>query len=147
MRTVTVHTQVTSLPDPEVLRARCRALALLDALMDNGSGDQYAIAFDPAGVFLHGFGHECAATPPLLHGGKVCPAMVKLPVHSMGYVHSMVLWGKRTGMAVAYGALVGVVSRLWEDTWSESLSFGISMAVLMLGIFSATDIRKRAGKN
>ncbi|MFE7673896.1 hypothetical protein ACFU5N_16965 [Streptomyces albidoflavus] len=47
----------------------------------------------------------------------------------------MVLWGKRTGMAVAYGALVGVVSRLWEDTWSESLSFGISMAVLMLGIF------------
>ncbi|MFU2340991.1 hypothetical protein [Streptomyces albidoflavus] len=31
--------------------------------MDNGSGDQYAIAFDPAGVFLHGFDHECAATP------------------------------------------------------------------------------------
>ncbi|WP_158698050.1 MULTISPECIES: hypothetical protein [unclassified Streptomyces] len=50
-------------------------------------------------------------------------------------------------MAVAYGALVGVVSRLWEDTWSESLSFGIGMAVLMLGIFLATDIRKRAGKN
>ncbi|MBT3159380.1 hypothetical protein KQH42_11750 [Streptomyces sp. CHA1] len=73
--------------------------------------------------------------------------MVKLPVHPMGYEHSMVLWGKRTGMAVAYGALVGVVSRLWEDTWSESLSFGIGMAVLMLGIFLATDIRKRAGKN
>jgi hypothetical protein len=34
-----------------------------------------------------------------------------------------------------------------EDTWSENLSFGISMAVLMLGIFLATDIRKRAGKN
>ncbi|NVI29625.1 hypothetical protein EK410_09700 [Streptomyces sp. CAI-17] len=85
MRTMTVHTLVTALPDPEVLRARCRALALLDALldpgvpthtffpewrpgvdlalMDNGSGDQYAIAFDPAGVFLHGFDHECAATP------------------------------------------------------------------------------------
>lgn len=85
MRTMTVHTLVTALPDPEVLRARCRALALLDALldpaapthtffpewrpgvdlalMDNGSGDQYAVAFDPAGVFLHGFDHECAATP------------------------------------------------------------------------------------
>ncbi|WDV31690.1 hypothetical protein OIM90_11310 [Streptomyces sp. AD16] len=82
---MTVHTLVTALPDPEVLRARCRALALLDALldpaapthtffpewrpgvdlalMDNGSGDQYAVAFDPAGVFLHGFDHECAATP------------------------------------------------------------------------------------
>ncbi|MER7781192.1 hypothetical protein [Streptomyces albidoflavus] len=73
--------------------------------------------------------------------------MVKLPVHPMGYEHSMGLWGKRTGMAVAYGALVGVVSRLWEDTWSESLSFGIGMAVLMPGIFLATDLRKRAGKN
>ncbi|WDV31691.1 hypothetical protein OIM90_11320 [Streptomyces sp. AD16] len=50
-------------------------------------------------------------------------------------------------MAVAYGALVGVVSRLREDTWSESLSFGIGMAVLMPGIFLATDLRKRAGKN
>lgn len=31
--------------------------------MDNGSGDQYAIAFDPAGVFLYGFDHESDATP------------------------------------------------------------------------------------
>ncbi|BFV57650.1 hypothetical protein KCMC57_up27540 [Kitasatospora sp. CMC57] len=31
--------------------------------MDNGSGDQYAIVFDPAGVFLYGFDHESNATP------------------------------------------------------------------------------------
>ncbi|WP_242548224.1 hypothetical protein [Streptomyces sp. SCA2-2] len=31
---MTVHTLVTALPDPELLRARCRALALLDALLD-----------------------------------------------------------------------------------------------------------------
>lgn len=73
--------------------------------------------------------------------------MVKLPDHPMRYEHSMVRFGKRAGMAVAYGALVGVVSRLWEDTWSESLSFGIGMAVLMPGIFLATDVRKRAGRN
>ncbi|MFI7243036.1 hypothetical protein [Streptomyces qinglanensis] len=50
-------------------------------------------------------------------------------------------------MAMAYGALTGAVSRLWEDTWSDSLTFGISMAVLMLGVAVAMDIRKRAGKD
>ncbi|MFD0526728.1 hypothetical protein [Kitasatospora arboriphila] len=80
-----VHELVSALADPEVLRARCRALALLDAViggsypmrshvadrrpgvdlaaMDNGSGDLYGIVFDPAGVFLYGFDHECDATP------------------------------------------------------------------------------------
>ncbi|WP_329367168.1 hypothetical protein OG896_19615 [Streptomyces sp. NBC_00669] len=33
------------------------------ASMDNGAGDQYAIVFDPAGVFLYGFDHECDVTP------------------------------------------------------------------------------------
>lgn len=82
---MTVHELVALLPDPAVLLARCRALALLDtildphdpthsfvsdwregvdlACMDNGSGDQYAVVFDPAGVFLYGFDHECDATP------------------------------------------------------------------------------------
>ncbi|WP_424712251.1 hypothetical protein [Kitasatospora acidiphila] len=82
---MTVHELVSALPDPDVLRARCRALALLDvvldgfaprhgylpgwragvdlATMDNGSGDLYGIVFDPAGVFLYGFDHECDATP------------------------------------------------------------------------------------
>ncbi|MFC4327676.1 hypothetical protein ACFPC0_07510 [Streptomyces andamanensis] len=82
---MTVHTLVALLPDPGVLRVRCRALALLDAIldasapthsfvsdwredvdlafMDNGSGDQYAVVFDPAGVFLYGFDHESDATP------------------------------------------------------------------------------------
>ncbi|SEL99359.1 hypothetical protein [Streptacidiphilus jiangxiensis] len=83
---MTVHDLVTALPEPDVLRARCQALALLDvvidgyaetydfvpewggsgvqvATMDNGSGDLFRIAFDPAGVFLYGFDHECAATP------------------------------------------------------------------------------------
>ncbi|WP_431985399.1 hypothetical protein [Streptomyces qinglanensis] len=59
----------------------------------------------------------------------------------------MMLWGKRAGVAMAYGALTGAVSRLWEDTWSDSLTFGISMAVLMLGVAVAMDIRKRAGKD
>ncbi|WP_129285326.1 hypothetical protein [Streptomyces sp. GZWMJZ-114] len=72
--------------------------------------------------------------------------MTKLPVSLLGYENSMVLWGKRICVAVAYGALVSVVSRLWEDTWSDSLTFGISMALVMLGVAWAMDTRKRAGK-
>ncbi|MFJ9608490.1 hypothetical protein ACIRS1_19355 [Kitasatospora sp. NPDC101176] len=83
---MTVHDLVATLPRPHELRARCRAVALLDAIvsvpyapghtftvdwrpgvdlafMDNGSGDQYAVVFDPAGVFLYGFDHESDATP------------------------------------------------------------------------------------
>ncbi|MFF4653081.1 hypothetical protein [Streptomyces sp. NPDC001380] len=82
---MSVHDLVRLLPDPAVLRARCRAVALLDTIlddgepmhgfavdwrpgvdlasMDNGSGDQYAVVFDPAGVFLYGFDHESDATP------------------------------------------------------------------------------------
>ncbi|MFD0561061.1 hypothetical protein ACFQ2M_02740 [Kitasatospora saccharophila] len=82
---MTARELVSSLPEPAALLARCRAIALLDtildpygpmhtfvpgwrdgvdlACMDNGSGDQYAIVFDPAGVFLYGFDHESDATP------------------------------------------------------------------------------------
>ncbi|MFE4862904.1 hypothetical protein [Streptomyces sp. NPDC056670] len=82
---MTVHALLPLLPAPDVLLARCRALALLDSILDqeapahtflsgwrggvdlacmeNGSGDQYAVVFDPAGVFLYGFDHECDATP------------------------------------------------------------------------------------
>ncbi|MER5781507.1 hypothetical protein ABT104_07215 [Streptomyces mobaraensis] len=82
---MTVHTLVKLLPDPDALRTRCRALALLDhildpsfptysftpdwrpgvdlATMDSGSGDEYAVVFDSAGVFLYGFDHESDATP------------------------------------------------------------------------------------
>ncbi|MEU6815960.1 hypothetical protein [Streptomyces sp. NPDC046860] len=82
---MTVHELLPLLPDPAVLAARCRAFAVLDtvldptepmhtyragwregvdlAWMDNGSGDNWGIVFDPAGVFLHGFDHECDTTP------------------------------------------------------------------------------------
>ncbi|GAA2158242.1 hypothetical protein GCM10009760_61100 [Kitasatospora kazusensis] len=85
MGAMTVLELLSLLPDPAALRDRCRAIALLDtvldtyapthtfvagwrdgvdlAFMDNGSGDQYAVVFDPAGVFLYGFDHESDATP------------------------------------------------------------------------------------
>jgi hypothetical protein len=82
---VTVHDLISRLPDPEALRARCRAFAVLDvcfagfmstysfqpgwapgvdlASMDNGGGDLFRVVFGPAGVFLYGFDHESEATP------------------------------------------------------------------------------------
>ncbi|MFF3068951.1 hypothetical protein ACFVSN_01955 [Kitasatospora sp. NPDC057904] len=79
-----VHELVPRLAEPDVLRARCRALALLDfmlaeisprydyrsnwrpgvdlATMEDGSGDLYGIVFDPAGVLLYGFGYESDAS-------------------------------------------------------------------------------------
>ncbi|OKJ78015.1 hypothetical protein [Streptomyces sp. CB02460] len=75
------------LPDREELRARLRALAVLDAaigddplfvcytfdtawgpdeevaLMSNGSGDDFSVHFTPAGVLIRGFDHESAMSP------------------------------------------------------------------------------------
>ncbi|MFB7125957.1 hypothetical protein [Kitasatospora sp. NPDC056273] len=83
---MSVHELMAVLPEPQELRARCRAVALLDTIvsapggpshtfvadwrpgvdlagMDNGSGDQYDIVFGPDGVFLYGFDHESDASP------------------------------------------------------------------------------------
>jgi hypothetical protein len=79
---VTAHDVAAALPQIPVLRDRCRALAMLDAIlspewefryfsfdahwspgeemasMRNGSGDDYSIVFSAAGVFIRGFAHE-----------------------------------------------------------------------------------------
>ena len=84
---VTAHDVARSLPDIATLRERCRALAVLEAIlspeeesryysftsswsddeelasMDNGSGDAWSIVFSPAGAFLRGFDHESSMSP------------------------------------------------------------------------------------
>jgi hypothetical protein len=84
---VTAHDVAGSLPDIATLRERCRALAVLEAIlspeeesryysftsswsddeeiasMDNGSGDAWSIVFSPAGAFLRGFDHESPMSP------------------------------------------------------------------------------------
>ncbi|MFD8143273.1 hypothetical protein [Streptomyces sp. NPDC059708] len=83
----TVHATAALLPDPALLRAHLRALAVLDAaigddprfvlyrfdaawgpgeeaaLMDNGSGDDFSVLFTPAGVLIRGFDHESPMSP------------------------------------------------------------------------------------
>ncbi|WP_404959375.1 hypothetical protein [Streptomyces sp. 147326] len=86
MPPVTVHEILPALPDVPALRDRCRAPAMLEAvmdasgfgffayaaswsgteeaaLMDNGSGDDYAIVFSPAGAYARGFAHESRMSP------------------------------------------------------------------------------------
>jgi hypothetical protein len=81
---VTVYDIAVKLPPIDVLRDRCRALAVLErivdrgepyyaytgawgddeaALMSNGSGDEYAVVFTADGVFIRVFDHESAMTP------------------------------------------------------------------------------------
>jgi hypothetical protein len=84
---VTAQDLVGALPGVATLRRRCRALAMLDAIlcpdeearhygfntswgpgaeiaeMRNGSGDEFHIVFGPAGVFLRGFDHESVMSP------------------------------------------------------------------------------------
>jgi hypothetical protein len=85
---VTAADLVRALPDPPALRDRCRALAMLDAIvcpdvlyryyffgrgwlpdrpgasamMRNGCGDEYDIVFEDAGVFVRGLWHEAPMT-------------------------------------------------------------------------------------
>ncbi|MET9701036.1 hypothetical protein ABZY31_29550 [Streptomyces sp. NPDC006529] len=84
---MTVYDLTRALPDIATLRDRCRAMAALElvisgnesggyfsyalawgpgeeaALMDNGSGDDYAVVFTPDGVFGCGFDHESPMSP------------------------------------------------------------------------------------
>lgn len=95
----TVDEVAEALPDIETLRSRCRALAILDAIlspewesryysfdaawgigeqmasMNNGSGDEYSIVFSPAGVFIRGFDHESKMSP-FANDGEVWPGLL-----------------------------------------------------------------------
>ncbi|ONH32502.1 hypothetical protein [Pseudofrankia asymbiotica] len=87
-----VYEVAARLPDISVLRDRCRALAMLEAIvcpewefryysfdaswapakemasMRDGSGDAYSIVFGPAGAFIRGFDHESPMSPVVVGG-------------------------------------------------------------------------------
>lgn len=87
MYVVSVNKLIARLPDVDVVRDRCRAMAALDAIMcpeweyryfffdpawspsaqmasmRNGSGDEYFIVFTPDGVWACGFDHESQMSP------------------------------------------------------------------------------------
>lgn len=81
---MTVYDIAAKLPTIDVLRDRCKGLAVLElivgggepyyaytrawgddeaALMNNGSGDEWAVVFTDDGAFIRAFDHESAMTP------------------------------------------------------------------------------------
>lgn len=96
---MTVHDVVRALPDIQVLRERCRALATLDAVMSrhpdpryysfdsrwapdeqmtsmrNGSGDEWSIVCSPVGAFIRGFDHESPISPAV-NDDELWPGLV-----------------------------------------------------------------------
>ncbi|GIJ34536.1 hypothetical protein [Micromonospora sediminimaris] len=81
---MTVYDIAAKLPPIDVLRDRCKALAVLEcivdgaephyaytrawgddeaALMNNGTGDEWAVVFTADGAFIRAFAHESAMTP------------------------------------------------------------------------------------
>ncbi|MFX4293896.1 hypothetical protein [Streptomyces bohaiensis] len=97
---MTVHDVARRLPSLSVLRDRCRALAMLDAVlspspedrrhffgssgtpgqelasMANGSGDEFAVVFSTDGAVLIGFDHESPMSP-YANDGEPWPGVVE----------------------------------------------------------------------
>lgn len=84
---MTVHHVARQLPDIPALRDLCRAMAMVEAIlqpdspyrrhgfdarwtatqelawMDNGGGDEYSVVFSPAGAYIRGFDHTSPLSP------------------------------------------------------------------------------------
>ncbi|WP_285499423.1 hypothetical protein [Actinokineospora sp. NBRC 105648] len=97
---MTVYDLAQHLPPIDQLRARCIALAALDVLLSpdrddryhdhdpawspgtevsvkrNGGGDEYSIAFTPAGAFVRGFDHESPMSPYATDDGQPWPGVL-----------------------------------------------------------------------
>jgi hypothetical protein len=95
----TVYDIAIALPDIATLHQRCRALAVLEAIvspewesryysydaawntgeqmasMRNGSGDEYSIVFTAAGAFIRGFDHESPMSP-FVNDGELWPGLL-----------------------------------------------------------------------
>ncbi|MEV4762157.1 hypothetical protein AB0J89_05930 [Micromonospora chokoriensis] len=91
------HDVAARLPDIERLRQRCKALAVLErvidggdpyyaytstwgtdeaALMSNGSGDEWAVVFTPDGAFIRLFDHESTMSPYRHPDHELWPGLV-----------------------------------------------------------------------
>jgi len=107
---VTVHDIARQLPGISVLRDHCRAMAMVEAVlnperafryhsfdarwsgteelasMDNGSGDEYSIVFSTAGAYIRGFDHESPMSPYAEHGGPWPGVLDEVPAVFRPYV-------------------------------------------------------------
>lgn len=128
-----VYDVIDRLPSIEVLRDRCRALAVLEliqgsdyayytygewgddeaALMSNGSGDEYSVVFSDVGVFIRVFDHESEMTPYANDDHALWPGLLNgLPPQFLPYVSEPAFCDE--GMLNATAALW---RRIDDDRW------------------------------
>lgn len=98
---MTAYDIAAKLPPIDRLRERCKALAVLEriidggqpyyaytsawgkdeaALMSNGSGDGWAVAFTADGAFIRVFDHESAMTPYRDPDRELWPGLRAMPL-------------------------------------------------------------------
>ncbi|MFI7347202.1 hypothetical protein ACIBSR_13110 [Streptomyces sp. NPDC049936] len=46
-------------------------------------------------------------------------------------------WLKLVALAAGLSACMGVISRLWQDTWADAAWFGVTMCCVTLGVWGA----------
>jgi hypothetical protein len=132
---VNVYEIAVSLPDIPALRDRCRALAMLEAIvspdwqsryysfnagwapdeemasMRNGSGNAYSIVFAPHGAFIRGLDHESPMSPA--RNGDLWPGLTdNVPAVFDAQVHEP---------AFSYNGQLDATFVLWrqpsDDSW------------------------------
>lgn len=132
---VTAAELVRDLPDPSTLQARCQAMAMLDAIlcpdplnryftfggawlpgrpgtsasMRNGSGDEYDIVFDDAGVFIRGLAHESA-----MADAEPWPGLIE----SVPHVFDEYVYGSVFSYEDDLQATVVIWRQTGDDHWS-----------------------------
>ncbi|UNS96853.1 hypothetical protein MMF93_10255 [Streptomyces tubbatahanensis] len=56
------------------------------------------------------------------------------------------IWLKRIGLALAWALFVAAVSRLWYDSWQDSISMAVSIGVVLLGMWWVQQRISQSGK-
>ena len=129
---MTVYDIAAKLPPIDVLRDRCKALAVLErivgdseprysytrawgeaeaALMNNGSGDEWAVVFTADGAFIRAFDHESAMTPYRNPDHELWPGLLDgIPTVFESQIEEPA-FGDEEGQFVA----TAVLWRLWDD--------------------------------
>lgn len=140
---MTVYDIAAKLPPIDVLRDRCKALAVLErivgggepyyaytrawgddeaAMMNNGSGDEWAVVFTADGAFIRAFDHESAMTPYRNPDHKLWPGLLDgIPAVLESQIEEPA-FGDEEGQFVATAVLWRLSS---DERWhaSEDIAF------------------------
>ncbi|MCZ7438083.1 hypothetical protein O7598_16860 [Micromonospora sp. WMMC241] len=132
---MTAYDIAAELPDIDVLKRRCRALAVLErvldgghpyyaydaawgpdeaALMSNGSGDEWAVVFTADGVFIRVFDHESSMSPYVDPDRELWPGLLDGLPEALGVMVDEPAFGDGEGNFLATAVLWRLTG---DDRW------------------------------